>query len=252
MRLPEHFSKISPTYIENWNPALYKLSIPQRGIRLSLEEVRGLGRSIHRWGKWFPDGPSASFQRVACKVACLLSTFPSGAFIRLGSRSAKDSYYALTRGLRVTDSQSAMRMLTGGSLRVALDLILALRNQYKPYIFVRDWLNIPNWSEFRCFMKDRKLVGISQYDCKNLGHCPEIAENKNRIKAAIEVFFKKFQSASHLDEVVFDVFLDVKQGRLGSSIDAKLLELNPFFQKTDPCLFDWSVENDFDGSFRFL
>lgn len=252
MTMQAYFSTVLPTYIENWNPALYQLSIPQVDIPLSLEEARGLGRSIHRFGKWFPDGPSTSLPRVARELDAALGVFPDGAFIRLGSRSAKDSYYALSRGLRVTNSQAAMRMLTGASRRVAFDLMLAWRNKYRPHIFVRQWLDIPRWSEFRCFMKGRKLVGISQYDCKNLGHCAEIVENASRIQTAIAAFFDHFRLISHVDDVVFDVFLDVKHGRLDSSIDVRLMELNPFIPKTDPCLFDWSVEGDFDGSLRSL
>jgi hypothetical protein len=68
----------------------------------------------------------------------------------------------------------------------------------------------------------------------------------------IAAFFDHFRLISHVDDVVFDVFLDVKYGGLDSSIDVRLMELNPFIPKTDPCLFDWSVEGDFDGSLRSL
>jgi hypothetical protein len=100
-------------------------------------------------------------------------------------------------------------------------------------------------------MKNRKLIGISQYDCKNLGHCPEIAANQKQIKYAIEMFFETFKIMSHLDDVVFDVFLKEIEKTTNPFFEVKLLELNPLFDKTDACLFDWQ-NNDFDGSFRFL
>jgi hypothetical protein len=36
---PAYFALVSPTYIENWNPVLYTLSIPQIDIPLSLREA---------------------------------------------------------------------------------------------------------------------------------------------------------------------------------------------------------------------
>jgi hypothetical protein len=94
-------------------------------------------------------------------------------------------------------------------------------------------------------MRGRRLVGISQYDCKNLGHCSEITENAGRIRASVEVLFENFRVASHLDDVVFDVFVEQD----GAAFSATLLELNPFGTETDACLFDWG--DAFDGSFRW-
>ena len=140
-------------------------------------------------------------------------------------------------------------MLTEASARVAFDLKLALNNNYNPHIFVREWIDMPDWTEFRCFMRNRKLVGISQYDCKNLGHCPNIAKYENKIRLSIESFFEQFRLLSHLDTVIFDVFLEVDKNMHEPLIKVKLLELNPFFKKTDYCLFE---QADFDGSLRFL
>jgi hypothetical protein len=161
--------------------------------------------------------------------------------------------HMVLRGLRVVDVNSAMRMLTSGSRRVAFDLRVALKNNYRAVIFLREWQDIEDWAEFRCFMRNRKLVGISQYDCINLGHCPEIAENEGPIRQAIDDFFVVFREASHLGDVVFDIYLDaVDGGSPQPPFDVKLLEINPFITETDACLFEWSSTTDFDGSFRFL
>ena len=246
---PAYFARVSPTYIENWNPVLYTLSIPQIDIPLSLREAIDLGTNITIYGTSF--GSLQPITNLKNKIDAALIKFPEGAFIRLGSRSGKDSAYAQYNGLKVTHPYAGIKILTDASERVAFDLRLALRFQYCPHIFVRQWLNIPAWAEFRCFMKNRKLIGISQYDCKNLGHCPEIAANQQQIKYAIEMFFQTFKIMSHLDDVVFDVFLKEIEKTTNPYFEVKLLELNPLFDKTDACLFDWQ-RNDFDGSFRFL
>ncbi|MFH1859959.1 MAG: hypothetical protein ABH870_02950, partial [bacterium] len=225
--------------------------IPQIDVPLSLQEVSILGSNIKGLKHCFVE----SYQKITQirkRLETALSYFPNGVFVRLGSRSAKDSHHAQHYGLRVDNAYAAVKMLTESSKRVLFDLLLACRNNYSPHIFVRQWMEIPAWAEFRCFMKNRKLVGISQYDCKNLGYCPEIDENAGRIRFAIEQFFEKFKEVSHLDDVVFDVFTIIHKEENDISIDVKLIELNPFFSKTDSCLFSWSCDNDFDGSFRYI
>jgi hypothetical protein len=250
-----YFNKVYPTYLENWNTALRRMSVPQTDIPLTLPEVRALQLSSKLFKSRFGDTDCDTKQilaRIAKKTEQALLKYPGGAFIRLGSRSAKDSTFAHVHGLRINDAVSAVRTLTCDSHRIAFDLHLALKHNYLPHIFVREWQYIPAWSEFRCFMRDRKLIGISQYDCKNLGRCPEIVKNTLQIEDAINLFFKKFCRASHLDDVVFDVFIEILNQEHDSSFSVKLLEINPFFEKTDACLFSWGCNGDFDGSFRFV
>ncbi|HEX8558042.1 MAG TPA: hypothetical protein VF668_08080 [Pyrinomonadaceae bacterium] len=249
---PTHFDKVRPTYIENWSAALAQLSIPQTDIPLSLAEARALAeRNLGRRGH--PAGePDPHVSAVAERLESALAAYREGAFVRLGSRSAKDSRFARLHGLRVLNSDAAIRMLTGDSRRIAYDLGLALRHGYAPHVFARRWYEIPAWAEFRCFMKGRELVGVSQYDCRNLGRRPEIAERAGEIKAAIEEFSERVGAAAHLADFVFDVFLNFGEAGRGRAARVTLLELNPFLPATDACLFSWRDGGDFDGSFRFL
>ena len=34
-------------------------------------------------------------------------------------------------------------------------------------------------------------------------------------------------------------------------VEVELIEINPFFEMTDPCLFDWRGGGDFDRTFRY-
>lgn len=249
---PAYFAKVSPTYIENWSSALTELSIPQTDILLNASEARALATRNDGATASFTNECEQSINGVLERLGAALRVYPKGAFVRLGSRSGKDSRFAEHHGLKIFHPQAALRMLTEGSRRVAFDLRLALRCNYEPHIFVREWREIANWAEFRCFMKQRRLVGISQYDCKNLGHCTEIAARAAHIQAAIEKFFEQLRAASHLDDVIFDVFLERAEEGSGESFSVRLLELNPFIPQTDACLFDWSGGGNFDGSFRYL
>ncbi len=246
---PGIFAQRVLTYIENWDERLYALSIPQVDIPLTLRQAHALGSNLRHFSRWFVEGPPQPLDDVADLLEGAVRQFRDGAFVRLGSRSAKDCDFALSHGLRISTGRAALRMLTDGSERIAWDLRWALRNGYCPHIFLREWCAIPPWAEFRCFMKKRRLVGVSQYDLVNLGACPEIATYADAIFRAIKQFFEDFRVASHLDDVVFDVFAEPKTG---GSFRIRLLELNPFFPKTDACLFQWDGEDDFDGSFRYV
>lgn len=188
---------------------------------------------------------------IRSRVAKAVASMPDGAFVRLGSRSPKDSWEGMRRGsLKVTVDDDPMVFLLDASERVCEDLELAIANQYLPHIFVRQWLDIPRWAEFRCFMRDRHLVGISQYHYLDGEVFPEVVSNADVIRWAIGHFFARFREASHLESVVFDVFLRRRTHRTNiHEWECRLLEINPFFELTDPCLFAWS--QPFDGGFRY-
>lgn len=97
-------------------------------------------------------------------------------------------------------------------------------------------------------MRNRRLVGISQYNYHN-GPIPWIQEHEQELEWVIgNVFAPQFIKASHLDDVVFDVIVRNRE----SEWSCKLLEINPFLEMTDACLFDWRDGGDFDGSLRIL
>lgn len=278
-----YFAQVKPTYIENWPARLAKLSIEQWAIPLTLDEAAALGTNIMELGEGFmprPPGYSEALSRaqtwiqnamlgrpnegpqptvpelkwerqdisgIRRKVAEGLSYFPDGAFIRLGSRSPKDSWYGITKGFKVTTQEEALRILLDCSERVADDLHLALAEQYPPHIFLRQWVNIEPWAEFRCFMRGRKLIGISQYQYNEF--FPQINEDSAGIYWAIGNFFQdEFRDAAHLNDVVFDVFLRKNH----MHYDVRLLEINPYGEWTDPCLYDWMKPNLFDGGMRWV
>ena len=178
-----------------------------------------------------------------------VNKFPKGIFVRLGSRSPKDSLYESTaKCLTVED---IMTRLTVCSERIYEDLSMAINNKYESCIWLREWKEIPEWAEFRCFMKDRKLIGISQYNYLKGIIYSEIKENEESIIHLILGFFDYFKTVSHLDSVVFDVFVIKKSIGNQNHWEIKLLEINPFFEMTDPCLFDWRKPEEFNGQFLY-
>lgn len=259
--MSSYFDMVKQTYIEAWPAEICRLSIAQADVPLTVREALVLGRHIEEWWETFEDdkddpvshhGSELVFIRE--RVRNVVARFPNGCFVRLGSRSPKDCWEGIRDGFKIlaTDADP-LRFITGCSERMADDLRMAIANNYAPYIWARQWFDIPAWAEFRCFMKGRKLVGISQYDYLDGQAHAEITGDPGMIEWAIERnFFERFKAASHLDDVVFDVFLKALPHPEGRQVEVKLLEINPMCEMTDPCLFSWRGGGDFDGTFRFI
>lgn len=262
MAVASYFETVAPTYIEQWPQELRRLSVKQVGLELTEDQVRRLGKSqIELFATWGDERELIQEGRpdlhdIRQWLTYAIYLMPSlgvqpGAFVRLGSRSAKDSF-SFENGGRCEDGDDALKMLLDTSERINDDLHLALSHNYRPWLWVRQWHDIAPWQELRCFMHNRELVGISQYQysdhsCEPDGYYNLLAMNASFFKATVEDFFPRFRDACHLDTCVFDVFVR-------PSYEVTLLEVNPFFALTDPCLFadagQWP--GDFDGSFRYM
>jgi hypothetical protein len=243
-----YLSLVSPTYLENWPAALLTLSVRQTGVSLAPDEAHALGAlngiHPHRFAR-----PAESTQSsLQYKLDGLFEDFPEGAFVRLGSRSAKDTALGLLTGCFCSSGESALRLLTNGSSRLAFDLGMAVQGGYSPHVFAREWLQIEPWMELRCFMRERSLVGVSQYHYTNAEAGKTIESRRDKMLASVVDFFPRFCAACHLDTVVFDL---VMPSASGSGSVPLLLEINPWTAATDFGLFDGRSNADFDGSFRY-
>lgn len=243
-----HLKLATPTYLEAWPDALRRLSIAQVGRELTVRECNAL--------MWFQD--PETFQEdgealtgIESWIDSALVNFPNGGFVRLGSRSPKDSYLAFDdEGFKILTGRKALDLFSD-SIRIFEDLNLAGNGEYTPWIFIREWKDIPEWTEFRCFMRDRKLIGMSQYYYQSV--YPELDQHKDVIQWGIERFFQnRFLPVIHMDHVVFDVFVSVKERHSCRQVEVKLLEINPFGPWTDPCLFSWLNQAGFDGTLRYM
>lgn len=244
-----YWEHVFPTYIENWPKELYNLSIPQVNVPLGmpkaflkcLERVQN-GEDLTKL-EW------SYLHALEHKIEKAGKVFLDGFFIRLGSRSPKDSWVGIDQGFKCTNGRWAMTLLLDSMERIWEDVSLAIKHDYKPQIWLRQWIDIPEWAEFRCLMRDKELIGISQYNYLN-GQCfDEVADNADSLQSAIEQFFTgSFLPVIHLASVIFDVWVE----RHDNDWRVKLLEINPFGPWTDPCLFSWENSEDFDGTLRYV
>uniref|UniRef100_A0AAZ3SVJ2 Translation initiation factor eIF2 assembly protein n=1 Tax=Oncorhynchus tshawytscha TaxID=74940 RepID=A0AAZ3SVJ2_ONCTS len=98
-------------------------------------------------------------------------------------------------------------------------------------LVLRKWSELLPGGEFRCFIKENKLIGISQRDYTQYYH--HISKQEAQICHSIQEFFSQHIQYQFLDE---DFVLDVYRDSWGK---VWLIDLNPFGEVTDSLLFTW-------------
>ncbi|KAJ8381547.1 hypothetical protein SKAU_G00023250 [Synaphobranchus kaupii] len=98
-------------------------------------------------------------------------------------------------------------------------------------LVLRKWSELIPGGEFRCFVKENKLIGISQRDYTQ--YYQHIYKQKDDICSSILDFFEEHVQYKFLDE---DFVLDVYRDSWGK---VWVIDLNPFGAVTDSLLYTW-------------
>jgi hypothetical protein len=115
-----------------------------------------------------------------------------------------------------------------------------------PYhLVLRKAFNLNPSLEFRCFVRDRQLIAISQ---REMNHFDFLFELREKFKALIEDFMEDNLLQNFPDpNLVFDVYIPPPHKKVW------LIDINPWAPRTDPLLFSWlelltlEVPNDDDA-----
>ena len=101
-----------------------------------------------------------------------------------------------------------------------------------PYILVlRKFIQLNPSVEFRCFVRARRLIGITQRD---LNHFDFLFKLRDQLRDLIQNFFDdKLKHTFPDEDFVFDVYVPPPHQRVW------LVDFNPWDQRTDPLLFSW-------------
>ena len=204
-----------------------------------------------------------------------------GVFIKMSSRSAKDSplysnklkeYYleylkdekeidvnkkvqamlfAATKLLKVSNAETAFQFFTK-SERIAQDMEVALadREKFEINVVIRRWTDIDIDMEFRGFYCNGKLNALSQYNY--IVYFDSLQGKENSIAEKIIEFFNN-EIKLKLDGVGFKRYI-IDFAITGPNYDKiSIIELNPFLSSTDSGLFSWKEERDLleNGPFEF-
>jgi len=236
------FDEARLTYIENL--PLQLLEIPTVVLRLSWSELDAMIEAFECYADGY--APSNEAQGIIEGIRKRLDEliegdFPNGCFAKLGSRSPKDSWEVFSNGTCCRNGNDVLRRFFD-SERISDDLYVARANNYLPYIVLRKWLDIDDWREFRCFVQNGELVGISQYYYRSF--FPQIRDNKDTIEEAIKKKIWGIKDLLPTDTIIVDVFYN-------DDGTVTVIECNPFGDLTDPCLFDWGKDSFSEFEFRY-
>jgi D123 len=108
----------------------------------------------------------------------------------------------------------------------------ALKKEDINYVLVlRKWFKVNPSCEFRCFVKQRRVIGICQRD---LNHFDFLFPLKEHLRDTIQAYFDKTLKSTFPDgSFVFDVYLPDPYDKV------RLMDINPWAPRTDPLLFSW-------------
>jgi D123 len=232
------------TFPEHYPDGLRDLMMPMVSIKLSAEDAVVLGGFNMAFRAAMTGGGSDSYfsDGFLDTLDAAMAQFPEGVMPRLGYCSWKagsvDNIPAIgTRGV--------LQVMSRDDPRIGRAMIAHVVMNEPAVLHLRPWIKIPEWAEFRMFIRGGRVVGASQYLHRAV--FPAITHNEAAILAALQQFSTVLLPALHLDDVVADVFVTPQ----GTGFRTTLIELNPFQPETDACLFSWARGGNFDGSFRF-
>ena len=102
-------------------------------------------------------------------------------------------------------------------------------------IILRKWCNLNPSMEFRCFVRNHEMIGVSQR--QHSAHFPHLNEDRDRLFDLLHDFFEDYVrhrfAHGEVQNYVWDVFVDKKDR-------AWIIDFNPWARTTDSLLYEWS------------
>ncbi|KAG8440019.1 hypothetical protein GDO86_005985 [Hymenochirus boettgeri] len=194
--------------------------------------------------QWSDDENTATltapeFPEFSIKVQEAINSLGGSVFPKLNWSSPRDAYWIAMNSSLKCKTLSDIFLLFKSSDFVTHDFtqpfIYCVDDSPDPKIkyelVLRKWCELIPGAEFRCFVKENRLIGVSQRDYTQ--YYDHISKQKGEICKAIQDFFQEHIMYNFPDEdFVFDIYKD-SQGKIW------LIDFNPFGEVTDSLLFTW-------------
>lgn len=172
-----------------------------------------------------------------------LAALKGPAFLRTSYGMAKECPFAYAPVTTLREVEGILRWNDARLMRFYRE---RLASGDPASLFLRRWVKIPSWAEFRVFVRARQIVGVSQYPAQTFH--PEIPAQADALRQAIVQLFHEMMHLLPLGDVIVEVYADATP----KGMVMRVVELNPMLSLADAGLFSWKRGGDFDGSFRYL
>lgn len=170
--------------------------------------------------------------------------------------AGKDAKWILINNSMQCSSVNDVYLLLNASDHIAHDLDGHIYDEcedkedgphIEPELVIKKWISDFNPAlEFRIFIKDRRILGVSQRDP---GHYIYLEEVMPQLKKCIEDFHRNtlLKSSFPLRDYVLDVYIPRSYDKVF------VIDVNPFLRKWDLLLFTWHelLEKENNGEFDF-
>ncbi len=208
---PEYTALAADFFLENLPEGLLNLFVPQRAMKSPA-----------------PTPENAQILGLFWKeMDAAIKANRGGSFVRLGSCSPADIFHP---SYKVKNAKAFM-LLWGKSQNLLESGEWGLAHSYTPVYFVRPWIDIKPWQEFRCIVKNRRLWGISQFYRSDNPKDPRRITPVEEIAAGISDFIYNsvLPNARHNSFVCSVLY---------TKPELRLIDFNPLTPQTNRCLFN--------------
>lgn len=217
-------SNVPYWFMSSWYDKLKDLTVGSVPVDLSDEEYRWFVENF--FPENLPRIPRTIVDKIIEAKGVLKELL---VWIRTDNRSPKDSEFLNFKVKSLwTPRECVLALLT--SERAYEDIVfMGVRR-----LWIRKWVKMK--AEVRAFIRNQELIAISQYYYKDYDKF--LAKNIHYILPA---YLSTIYDAIHrLEKTAKSFVLDLAWAE-GEPV---IIEVNPFSQQTDPCLFTWSELNN--------
>ena len=272
-RLP--FPPLTASHILNcsahsWHPRFRSITPKARLIALTqpfLDYLRADGIILPSEGNADDSGyededgeenvdPSEQWSDVHESIRQTIDTLGGKVVPKLNWSAPKDATWILTTNDMECRTPNDVYLLLKSSDFITHDLEQAFdgcvdQAEVPYHLMLRKSFNLNPALEFRCFVRNRKLIAISQ---REMNYFEFLFDLRNSYKAKIQEFLERLSDFPD-DNFVFDVYIPPPHEKVW------LIDFNPWAPRTDPLLFSWlellqipEPEEDtiFDPEFRLV
>jgi hypothetical protein len=216
-RTLSRWKMVEPVLLSNLGPDILKLSMPTVFFKIPTKEISD--EWLIAWDGKEMEGPA---KRLTECLTWAINHFDGEVFFKLDGRSPKD--WGIVKFTKdnideiVTNFFASERML---------DDVIVQRHHRKHFMLCfRKWVELKN--EFRIFVKDRKVQGITWYDYTSDELPVNHKKLQKRVTTLAQDYLEKINPNVEINDYVFDI------GFVND--EPILIELNPY-GLSDPCCF---------------
>ena len=198
----------------HWYPKLSHVSFPVVFLTLTGEELVAMKNK---------ETDTKTVQNLLPRLECCMKSFSGNRFVSVDSVAPTDTERFASKRGAVHSAQSAWKyLLESGKVAAALE-----RGEVRS-LCIRPFRHMEKAREFRLFIKDGELAGMSQY---------HLIRHFRRLPGRIEKYFLQAQ------KFVEKIKADLPEKTLCADIYFKssgeilLVDLNPWGEPTDPLMY---------------